>query len=201
MIKPKAQPMLKLAQVSALASCLADCIFFSFDSCRALCLYIITVRPEKIINPYGSTAGAGSGEFHTYRHARAREMDRLKTLDEQDAERQAEEEFQRVLEQNKALAEERTNKRRKRRLKQKEAKKRKQNLEKLGIDTDGGGDIGDAIDDDKSSDDEFEYTPMQNTSKDNMFPSKEGDTKETKQSDVRDEKVASEETSNEIKST
>lgn len=35
---------------------------------------------EKVVNAYGSTAGAGSGEYHTYRHARDRENARLERL-------------------------------------------------------------------------------------------------------------------------
>jgi hypothetical protein len=41
-----------------------------------------SVKTEKVVNPYSSVAGAGSGEFHVYRHARAREQERLKRLDE-----------------------------------------------------------------------------------------------------------------------
>ena len=35
---------------------------------------------EKVTNAYGSTAGAGSGEYHTYRHSRDRENARLERL-------------------------------------------------------------------------------------------------------------------------
>lgn len=38
---------------------------------------------EKVNNVWGSTAGAGSDFFHTYRKHRATEMDRLKQLDEE----------------------------------------------------------------------------------------------------------------------
>ena len=42
------------------------------------------VITEKVLNPYGSTAGAGSGEFHTYRHGRTRELSRLSAMDDAD---------------------------------------------------------------------------------------------------------------------
>jgi len=53
-----------------------------------------SVKTEKVHNPYGSTAGAGSGEFHIYRHARAREQQRLNALDEVEQEQHDEQEFQ-----------------------------------------------------------------------------------------------------------
>ena len=46
------------------------------------------VRAEKVVNPYSSTAGAGSGEFHVYRHSRAREMARLKAIEDGDNNKQ-----------------------------------------------------------------------------------------------------------------
>ena len=51
-------------------------------------------------NPYGSTAGAGSGEFHVYRHARAREMMRTQELDEEEAKLHADKEFHTKLKTN-----------------------------------------------------------------------------------------------------
>ena len=55
------------------------------------------VQAEKVDNPYGSTAGAGSGEFHVYRHARAREMARWKKINADEAEMKAEGVFQQKL--------------------------------------------------------------------------------------------------------
>jgi hypothetical protein len=47
----------------------------------------------QVVNPYGSTAGAGSGEFHVSRHARSREMMRIQQLDEEDLERKTTKNF------------------------------------------------------------------------------------------------------------
>jgi hypothetical protein len=44
-----------------------------------------TIRPprEMMKNVQGSSAGAGSGEFHVYKASRRREYERLKVLDEE----------------------------------------------------------------------------------------------------------------------
>jgi hypothetical protein len=44
-----------------------------------------TIRParEMMKNVQGSSAGAGSGEFHVYKASRRREYERLKLMDEQ----------------------------------------------------------------------------------------------------------------------
>src|SRR5690242_8939401 len=39
--------------------------------------------PDIVTNVQGSSAGAGSGEFHVYKAARRRERERLKRLDEE----------------------------------------------------------------------------------------------------------------------
>ncbi|KAK0626047.1 hypothetical protein B0T14DRAFT_403893, partial [Immersiella caudata] len=38
--------------------------------------------PEIVTNVQGSSAGAGSGEFHVYKAARRREYERLRAMDE-----------------------------------------------------------------------------------------------------------------------
>jgi hypothetical protein len=130
------------------------------------------VAPEKVVNPYGSTAGAGSGEFHVYRHARNRELQRQKYMELSVREQAAEDEYQAQIRQNAIWEEERTSKRRKKRERQKNAKKRKQNLAKLGIgleNSNGGGSnpgiVAATEDDDDEDDDnderdneEFSYT-------------------------------------------
>ena len=46
-----------------------------------------TIRParEMMKNVQGSSAGAGSGEFHVYKASRRREYERLKLLEEESA--------------------------------------------------------------------------------------------------------------------
>ncbi|ORY89629.1 hypothetical protein BCR35DRAFT_155200 [Leucosporidium creatinivorum] len=44
---------------------------------------------EMMKNVQGSSAGAGSGEFHVYKQSRRREFERLKIMDEEEAYRSA----------------------------------------------------------------------------------------------------------------
>lgn len=121
------------------------------------------VKTEKVINPYGSTAGAGSGEFHVYRHARAREMARWKQLDNEQQEELLEAEFRATQERNKRQSDERSDKRRKKRQREKEAKERKKHLKAAGIGL--SHPTTDRDDDDNGNDDhqegqEFVYVPQ-----------------------------------------
>mmetsp|Transcript_5225 Transcript_5225/g.6831 ORF Transcript_5225/g.6831 Transcript_5225/m.6831 type:complete len:197 (+) Transcript_5225:84-674(+) len=115
------------------------------------------VKTDKVVNAYGSTAGANSGEFHVYRQARARELGRMEGLKSEEEERLQEKEYRLKALENQEKDEERTAKRRKKRQRQKEAKRRRHNLEKAGINLgpqEGEGtEHGD--DDDDDDDDEF----------------------------------------------
>lgn len=77
--------------------------------------------PEFVRDVMGSSAGAGSGEFHVYRHLRRREYQRQDFLDKMSDKQNADQNYLDKVEQNKKAAEERTAKRRKKRdkLKQK----------------------------------------------------------------------------------
>ena len=116
------------------------------------------VITEKVDNPYGSTAGAGSGEFHVYRHARAREAARWKQIHENDAERQAELEFRTKVETNNQMECEKTTKRRKKRERAKDAKRRKKNMKLGGVGLQEVNDDGE--DDGEEEEEEFVYTSV-----------------------------------------
>lgn len=113
------------------------------------------VVAEKVDNPYGSTAGAGSGEFHVYRHARAREMERWKKINADEAEKKAEEEFQKKAAEDTASEAEKTKKRRRKRERAKEAKRRKKNM-RLGC----VGAIAQPKEEEGGGEEEFEYTSV-----------------------------------------
>ncbi|GJE95459.1 DUF1168 domain-containing protein [Phanerochaete sordida] len=86
-----------------------------------------TIRParEMMKNVQGSSAGAGSGEFHVYKASRRREYERLKLMDE-DAKKEAEQaEFERKRQEWEQKTEEKTAKNRARRQKKKERAKGK----------------------------------------------------------------------------
>ncbi|XP_046841328.1 PRKR-interacting protein 1 homolog [Xenia sp. Carnegie-2017] len=102
----------------------------------------------------GSSAGAGSGEFHVYRATRRRENNRLKYIDDQAKKEEADEDYHKKQEENIARANERTAKKRAKRLKKKqkqsEMKKRKQektDAERPSENKDGEHNVQQSIDD------------------------------------------------------
>ncbi|MCJ1352533.1 MAG: hypothetical protein MMC33_002517 [Icmadophila ericetorum] len=76
--------------------------------------------PEIVANVQGSSAGAGSGEFHVYKASRRREYERLKLMDEEVKREEADERFEREREEKTRRDEEKTAKNRARREKKKE---------------------------------------------------------------------------------
>ncbi|CAH2096101.1 unnamed protein product [Euphydryas editha] len=81
--------------------------------------------PDFVRNVMGSSAGAGSGEFHVYRHLRRKEYARQKFIQEKSEKEKLDEEYQRKIEENKRIAEEKTAKKRAKRLKKKQKAKLK----------------------------------------------------------------------------
>uniref|UniRef100_A0A0B7B3V7 Uncharacterized protein n=1 Tax=Arion vulgaris TaxID=1028688 RepID=A0A0B7B3V7_9EUPU len=71
---------------------------------------------EFIRNIWGSSAGAGSGDFHVYRGVRRREYARQKYIKAKAEKEELDDEYKKKLEQHKKEAEERTNKNRAKRL-------------------------------------------------------------------------------------
>lgn len=84
--------------------------------------------PEFVRNVMGSSAGAGSGEFHVYRHLRRKEYARQKFIQEKGHKELLDAQYHEKLEQNKKLAEEATAKKRAKRLKRKQKMKGKKKM-------------------------------------------------------------------------
>ena len=75
----------------------------------------LAAPPEIVHNVQGSSAGAGSGEFHVYKAARRREMERLKRLDEDAVREKGETEFEERVVGLMVADEERTRRKREKR--------------------------------------------------------------------------------------
>lgn len=71
--------------------------------------------PEIVANVQGSSAGAGSGEFHVYKASRRREYERVKLMEEEVAREEADMGFVTKREELRKKDKERTEKRRKKR--------------------------------------------------------------------------------------
>ena len=71
--------------------------------------------PEIVANVQGSSAGAGSGEFHVYKASRRREYERLKGMEEEVKEEKEQEEWERQNEERKKMDDEKTERNRKKR--------------------------------------------------------------------------------------
>ncbi|KAI8813982.1 hypothetical protein BJ742DRAFT_788093 [Cladochytrium replicatum] len=94
-----------------------------------------TIKPptDFVRNVQGSSAGAGSGEFHVYRALRRKENARLKFLEEMTKEERERHEFeQKQLEIQKSL-EEKTAKRREKRKKRKQRDQGRKKTKKDGV--------------------------------------------------------------------
>ncbi|KAF4635596.1 hypothetical protein G7Y89_g2506 [Cudoniella acicularis] len=90
--------------------------------------------PEIVANVQGSSAGAGSGEFHVYKASRRREYERLRAMDEEVRNEQEGEKWEREKREREERDKEKT---RKNREKREKLKKKKQGAkasegEKLG---------------------------------------------------------------------
>lgn len=75
--------------------------------------------PEIVANVQGSSAGAGSGEFHVYKASRRREYERVKAMDEEVEREKRDEQYEIERAEKKRRDEEKTEKNRKRREKKK----------------------------------------------------------------------------------
>lgn len=80
--------------------------------------------PDFVRNVMGSSAGAGSGEFHVYRHLRRKEMSRLKEMEESAVEDELNQEYKTKLAEAKKLAEKKALKRRMKRDKKRDRVKK-----------------------------------------------------------------------------
>lgn len=78
--------------------------------------------PEIVANVQGSSAGAGSGEFHVYKASRRREYERLRVMDEEAKKGEDDEKWAREERERKERDEERTRKKREKRNKKKNNK-------------------------------------------------------------------------------
>lgn len=78
--------------------------------------------PEIVANVQGSSAGAGSGEFHVYKASRRREYERVKLMDDEVAREEADLDFEKKREEQRMRDKEKTEKNRKRREKSKARK-------------------------------------------------------------------------------
>ena len=78
--------------------------------------------PEIVANVQGSSAGAGSGEFHVYKASRRREYERLQMMDEEAKKEVADREFAKQKEELKRKDEAKTSKNKARREKRKAGK-------------------------------------------------------------------------------
>lgn len=78
--------------------------------------------PEIVTNVQGSSAGAGSGEFHVYKASRRREYERLRRMDDEVRTERATDEFERTRAERARQDEEKTRRNREKREKMKARK-------------------------------------------------------------------------------
>ena len=90
----------------------------------------LAAPPEIVANVQGSSAGAGSGEFHVYKASRRREYERLRLMDEEVKREEADKDFEEKQEEMRKKDEAKTSKNKARRDK---AKARKEKAKGKGV--------------------------------------------------------------------
>ena len=100
--------------------------------------------PAIVSNVQGSSAGAGSGEFHVYKASRRREYERLRAMDEEVEKEQADAEFEQRRDEMRTKDEEQAAKNRAKREKAKarQAKKKKGGVGMSDTGGEGGAKVG-----------------------------------------------------------
>ena len=94
----------------------------------------VAAPPEIVANVQGSSAGAGSGEFHVYKASRRREYERMKMMDEEKAKENADAVFARKQAEMRRKDEEKTKRNRTRREKIKKRKEGKGDVKEHSMD-------------------------------------------------------------------
>jgi len=90
--------------------------------------------PEIVANVQGSSAGAGSGEFHVYKQSRRREYERVRMMEEEVEKEDKDREWEEKQKELKEKDDKKTNKNRAKR--QKKLAKKKAKFERNGIEMD-----------------------------------------------------------------
>ncbi|KAI1328608.1 DUF1168-domain-containing protein [Xylariaceae sp. FL0255] len=98
--------------------------------------------PEIVANVQGSSAGAGSGEFHVYKASRRREYERLRRMDEEVARETATADFETKKEERDRKDDEKTRRNREKRDKKRKARERAAKNGGGGGDENGNGVVG-----------------------------------------------------------
>jgi hypothetical protein len=91
-----------------------------------------SLPPEIVSNVQGSSAGAGSGEFHVYKASRRREYERLRAMDEEVKKEEDEQDFAKRKEELEKKDKEKTEKNRLKREKAKKGEKSGEGSERDG---------------------------------------------------------------------
>jgi hypothetical protein len=100
----------------------------------------VAAPPEIVANVQGSSAGAGSGEFHVYKASRRREYERLRVMDEENEREEKDREFKEKQEERKKAEDEKLSKNQAKRAKAKARKEKGAMMKKMGaMEVDSGG--------------------------------------------------------------